>query len=249
MKQNWLNKSFTVEVMNVPLFYEKRQLVTPGDLLAEGDYLAGENTYRDDDKIYASRIGLVDYDVRKIQVVALKAFYIPSFGDTVIGKVVELTRGGWIVDINAPYFAMLRASDVIGRPFKPEASDLPSIFDVGDLIIAKIVAYDRTRDPLLTVREPGLGKIMRGQLVAITPTKIPRVIGRKGSMVSMIKRETGCQITIGQNGLILVSGKALEDERLAVMALHKIEEESHTSGLTDRVTEMLRKKKEGVEHA
>jgi len=160
-----------------------------------------------------------------------------------------VTTGGWIIDINAPYFAMLRASDVIDRPFKPQTSDLPSIFDVGDIIIAQIVAYDRTRDPLLSVREPGLGKTMRGQLVEITPTKIPRVIGRKGSMVSMIKRETGCQITIGQNGLILISGKTPENERLAVMALHKIEDESHTSGLTDRVTEMLRKKKEDVEHA
>jgi len=232
----------------MPLFYEKRQLVTPGDLLAEDDYLAGDNTYRDDGKIYASRIGLVDYEARKVHVVALRAFYVPYVGDTVIGKVVEVTTGGWIVDINAPYFAMLRASDVMDRPFKPETTDLPSIFDVGDLIISKVVAYDRSRDPLVTVREPGLGKILRGQLVEITTTKIPRVIGRKGSMVSMIKRETGCQITIGQNGLILVSGKTTEDERLAVMALHKIEEESHTSGLTDRVTEMLRKEKEGVEN-
>jgi len=233
----------------MPLFYEKKQLVTPGDLIAEDNYIAGDNTYKDDGKIYASRVGLVDYEARKVHVVALKAFYVPYVGDTVIGKVIEVTTGGWIIDINAPYFAMLRASDVIDRPFKPQTSDLPSIFDVGDIIIAQIVAYDRTRDPLLSVREPGLGKTMRGQLVEITPTKIPRVIGRKGSMVSMIKRETGCQITIGQNGLILISGKTPENERLAVMALHKIEDESHTSGLTDRVTEMLRKKKEDVEHA
>jgi len=232
----------------VPLFYERRQLVTPGDLLAEDDYIAGDNTYKDNNKIYASRVGLVDYEVRKVYVVALKAFYIPSAGDTVIGKVVEVSTGGWMVDINAPYLAMLRASDVMDRPFRPRTSDLPSIFDVGDLIIAKIVAYDRTSDPLLTVREPGLGKIMRGQLVEITPTKIPRVIGSKGSMISMIKEETACQITVGQNGLILISGKTPEDERLAVMAIHKIEEESHTSGLTDRVTEMLRKEKEDVEH-
>ena len=232
----------------MPLFYEKRQLVTPGDLLAENNYEAGENTYYDNGKIYASRIGLVDYEGRRVHVVALKSFYVPSVGDTVIGKVVEVTTGGWMLDIGAPYFAMLRASDVIDRPFKPQTSDLPSIFDVGDIIIANVVAYDRTRDPLLTVREPGLGKIMRGQLVEVTPTKIPRIIGRKGSMVSMIKRETGCQITIGQNGLILISGKTLEDEQLAVLALHKIEEESHTSGLTDRVTEMLRKRKEGVEN-
>jgi exosome complex component RRP4 len=231
----------------MPVFYEKKQLVAPGDLLAEGDYVPGDSTYKENGKIYACRIGLVDYDGRRVHVVALKAFYIPVPGDTVIGKVVETTPGGWVLDIKAPHLARLRASDVVERSFKPETTDLPSIFDVGDLIIAKVVEYDRTRDPLLTVREPGLGKIMRGQLVEVTPTKIPRVIGRQGSMVSMIKRETGCQLTIGQNGLILINGRSPKDERLAFMALRKIEAESHTSGLTDRVTEMIKKERKAVE--
>jgi len=224
-------------------FYEKRQLVLPGDLLAEGDYIAGENTYKEDDKIYATRIGLVDSENKKIYVVALKSFYIPSVGDTVIGKVTEVGMSSWTVDINAPYLATLRAGDVLDRSFKPRKDELPSIFDVNELIIAKIVSYDRTCDPLLTVREPGLGKISRGQVIEITPTKIPRVIGRKGSMVNMIKDETGCQISIGQNGLILINGKTPEDEIIAIMAIRKIEEEAHTSGLTDRITEMIRRKK------
>jgi exosome complex component RRP4 len=231
----------------MPVFYEKKQLVAPGDLLAEGDYVSGDSTYKENGKIYASRLGLVDYDGRRVYIVALKAFYIPAPGDTVIGKVVETTPGGWVIDIKAPHFARLRASDVIERSFKPETTDLPSIFDVGDLIIAKVVAYDRTRDPQLSIREPGLGKIMRGQLFEVTPTKIPRVIGRQGSMVSMIKRETGCQLTIGQNGWILISGRSPKDDRLAVMALRKIEAESHTSGLTDRVTEMIKKERKAVE--
>ena len=230
----------------MPTYFEKRQLVAPGDLLAEGKYRAGDNTYRDDDKIYATRIGIVNLVDQTIQVAALKAFYVPSVGDTVIGRILEVGISAWIVDINAPYPALLRASDVLDRPFNPRRDELSAIFDVNDLIIAKLVAYDRTRDPLLTVREPGLGKITRGQTVEITPTKIPRVIGRKGSMISMIKKETGCQITIGQNGVILISGKTPEDERLAVMAIRKIEQESHTSGLTDRVTEMIRKEKAGV---
>jgi len=231
----------------MPLFYEKKQLVAPGDLLAEGDYVSGDSTYKENEKIYASRLGLVDYNGKRVHVVALKAFYIPVPGDTVIGKVVETTPSGWVIDIKAPHPARLRASDVVERSFKPETTDLPSIFDVGDLIIANVVAYDRTRDPQLTVREPGLGKIVRGQLVEVTPTKIPRIIGRQGSMVGMIKRETGCQLTIGQNGLILISGRSPEAERLAVMALRKIEKESHTSGLTDRVTEMIRKERKAVE--
>jgi len=231
----------------MPVFYEKKQLVAPGDLLAEGDYVPGDSTYKENGKIYANRLGLVDYDGKRVHVVALKAFYVPAPGDTVIGKVVETTPGGWVIDIKAPHLARLRASDVVERSFKPETTDLPSIFDIGDLIIAKVTEYDRTRDPQLTVREPGLGKIMRGQLVVVTPTKIPRVIGRQGSMVGMIKRETGCQLTIGQNGLILVSGRSPDDERLAVLALRKIEEESHTSGLTDHVTEMIKKEREAIE--
>ena len=228
----------------MPIFFEKREIVVPGDLLAEGDYIAGENTFKEGNRIYASRVGLIEYANKKIQVVALRAFYVPRVGDTVIGKVVEVGVSGWIVDINSPYLALLRASDVLERGFNPRKDDLTAIYDVGDMIIAKIISYDRTQNPLLTVNERGLGKISRGQIVQITPTKIPRVIGRKGSMINVIKRETGCNIVLGQNGLILVSGRSLENERLAVMAIRKIEEEAHTSGLTDRITEMLRKEKE-----
>jgi exosome complex component RRP4 len=125
---------------------------------------------------------------------------------------------------------------------------LLSIFNKGDLIIAKVVAYNRTRDPLLTIGEPSLGKVTRGQIVEVTPAKIPRLIGRQGSMISMLKRETGCHITLGQNGLVLVSGRTPEDEQLAISAIRKIDQEAHTSGLTDRVTKMIRKEKGGVEH-
>jgi exosome complex component RRP4 len=227
----------------MPTFFERRQVVTPGDLIAEGDYIMGENTYREDDKIYASRVGIVEYDNRKVNVVALKAFYIPRSGDLIIGTVIDVGFNGWTIDINAPYQAILRASDVLSRPFKPQKDDLPQVLDVGDLVVGKIISYDRSHDPQLTVAEPGLGKITRGQILKVTPTKIPRVIGRKGSMISMIKQETECQIILGLNGVILVTGKNIEDEQLAVTAIRKIEEESHTSGLTDRITQLLKEEK------
>lgn len=233
--------------MNLPTFYERKEIVTPGDLLAEDDYTAGDNTYKEDGKIYASRVGLVEYKNREVFVVALKAFYVPYIGDMVIGKVVEIGLGSWIIDIKAPYPAVLRASDAFNRPFRPQRDDMPSILDVGDLVMGKIIAYDRTRAPMLTIREPDLGKVARGQIIEITPTKIPRVIGRKGSMITMLKNETNCQITVGQNGIVLVSGRSAEDEQLAVMAIRKIEEEAHTSGLTDRITQMVRSKKGGAE--
>jgi len=228
----------------MPTFFERRQLVTPGDLLAEGDYIAGENTYKEGGKIYAARTGLVEYEEKKVSVVALRAFYIPKVGDTVIGTVVEVGFSGWTVDINSPYMAILKATDVLSRPFKPQKNDLTEVLDVGDLVVAKIVAYDRTHDPQLSVNEPGLGKITRGQIVKITPTKIPRVIGKKGSMISLIKQETGCHIILGHNGVILITGKSLEDEELAMIAIRKIDEESHTTGLTDRISQLIKKEKE-----
>ncbi len=231
----------------MPIFFEKKQLVTPGELLAEGDYLTGENTYMEQNKIYASRIGLVDTDNKKVNVVALRAFYVPKMGDIIIGSVVEVGFNGWTVDIKSPYTALLRASDVLSRPFKPQNDELSQVLNAGDLIVAKIASYDRAHDPQLTVGEPGLGKITRGQILHVTPTKIPRIIGRKGSMISMIKQETGCQIILGLNGVILVTGKNLEDEELAITAIKKIEEESHTSGLTDRITQLLKESKGKVD--
>jgi exosome complex component RRP4 len=230
----------------MPIFFEKKQLVTPGEMLAEGEYLPGENTYMEQNKIYSSRIGLVDTDNKKVNVVALRAFYVPKMGDIIIGTIVEVGFNGWTVDIKAPYTAILRASDVLSRPFKPQNDELATVLNTGDLIVAKIASYDRAHDPQLTVGEPGLGKITRGQILQVTPTKIPRVIGRKGSMISMIKQETNCQIILGLNGVILVTGKTTEEEELAITAIKKIEEESHTSGLTDRITQLLKENKTNV---
>jgi exosome complex component RRP4 len=217
--------------------------VTPGDLLAEGDYVAGNNTYKHDSKIYASRLGLVEYKGKNVQVVALNNFYVPSVGDLVIGKIVEVNLHGWTVDINSPYSAILKASEAFNKQFRPQKDELSEFLDINDLILAKVIAFDRARDPSLTIREPELGKISYGQIVKVSPAKIPRIIGRKGSMITMLKKETNCSITVGQNGLILISGKNREDERIAISAIKKIEQEAHTSGLTDRVTEMIRKER------
>ena len=66
-------------------------------------------------------------------------------------------------------------------------------------------------------------------------------------MISMIKQETGCQIILGLNGVVLVTGKTTEDEELAITAIKKIEDESHTTGLTDRITQLLKESKVKVE--
>lgn len=225
------------------IYFENRQIVTPGELLAEGDYIAGSNTYKSGNRIYASRLGLVEHQGKTVHVIALNSVYIPSPGDQVIGRIEDINVNGWVVDINSPYKALLRVVDAINKPFRQQKDDLTIFLDVGDLILAKVMAFDRTMDPLLTIREPGLGKITQGQIVKVSPAKIPRIIGRRASMINILKRETECKITVGQNGIILISGPTSEHEKLAILAIEKIAQEAHTSGLTDRIAEMIRREK------
>ena len=222
------------------LLVEPKQVVSPGEPLAEGDHVLGDNAYRIGTQIFSACVGIVEIDGNRVFVVPLKGGYIPRAGDLVAGRVVDIGLSGWSVDIRAPYEAMLPASETPG-PRGPRRRDLSTSFDVGDMVLAEVLAFDRTRDPLLTAKGPGLGKVATGRVVEISAAKIPRLIGRKGSMISMLKKETDCQITVGQNGVVLVWGKSPEAERLAVEAIYMVEREAHTRGLTDRIRDMISK--------
>jgi len=219
---------------------ERKQLVAPGELLAGEGYLAGGNTYREDSGIYSSRVGLVEVAGNRLSVVPLKGCYIPKVGDLVIGMVSDIGMSGWVVDIKAPYLSLLPANESsVGRQPMHKV-DLSKVFDAGDLVLAEVIAFDRSRNPLISARGQGLGKVSSGRIVEVSSAKIPRLIGRQGSMVNMLKKETGCQIIIGQNGVVLVSGSSRERENLALAAINMIAEEAHTRGLTDRVLGLIK---------
>lgn len=221
------------------IMFEKRQLVLPGDLIAKGDYVAGENVYKIEDRLYAQKIGLIDFEDKKVYVIPLRGRYIPKVGDIVIGEIVDIGVGSWIVDINSPYSATLLASDVTGKPFSPKTGSLTKILNIGDVIIGKITVFDRTRNPSLTINEPNLGKVSDGVIVDMVPTKIPRLIGKRSSMLNTLKEATGCDIVVGQNGKILIRGKNFKMIELLIKAIRMVDEQAHTTGLTDRIKAFL----------
>ena len=222
-----------------------KQLVVPGDLLAEGDFIPGENVFRDSNKLYSQKLGVVSLDGKTVHVVALRGRYMPHVDDIVIGQVVDVGLNGWTIDINAPYYANLNVSDVLGKSFNPRVEPLTNILAVGDMVIGQVVSFDRTRDPTITVQGPGLGRVTGGTIIEITPTKVPRLIGREGSMIGMIKQETGCEMTVGQNGKVLILGRQSKNLELVIKCIKMIEEESHISGLTDRVKALIQSEKMG----
>jgi exosome complex component RRP4 len=140
----------------------------------------------------------------------------------------------WNLDINSPYSGFLPASDVFGK----EKRDLNKAFDVGDVLFLRVVDVDEVKKVKLGLKGRGLGKFRGGILIYITPTKVPRLIGKKGSMINMIKDETHCDIIVGQNGVVWVKGDPMM-ERVAEKVINMIEDQAHTSGLTDRVRNML----------
>ena len=213
---------------------ENKELVIPGQILADDEYYSGRGTFKENGKVCSSLLGRVSLRNKKIRVIPLKSKYVPKKGDVVIGKIKDVRFSMWDVDINSPYSGILPAFEVFGR----EKKDLNRVFDVGDVLFLRVVDVDEIKKAKLGLKGRGMGKFKGGIIVNISPTKVPRLIGKKGSMINMIKDKTNCKIVVGQNGLVWVKGE--EDmEQLTREIIHLIEEEAHTSGLTNKIKNKL----------
>ena len=220
---------------------KSKDVVVPGEHLAEGmDYLPGIGTYREGDHIIASRLGLVNVDGRAIKLIPLSGKYSPKRGDTIIGKVFDILMSGWRIDTNSVYPAVLGLKDATSD-FIGKGEDLTQYFNIGDYIVCKITNITSQKLVDVTARGPGLRKLIGGRIIEITPSKVPRVIGKQGSMVSMIKNATDCKIIVGQNGRVWILCKDPKMELVAVQAIKMIEKNAHLSGLTDKIKEFLEK--------
>ena len=216
-----------------------KRYVIPGDIITTGPYRPEQNVILDGNKMIATCIGLSDITDGAVRVIPLTGRYIPKGDDLVVGKVISHSAMSWEVDINSCYLGILPAADVFGRDFSSHANDLTEKLSNGDLIAARIVNFDRTRDPLITISGRELGKIDSGELIKISTTKVPRLIGKRGSMIQMIEEATNANITIGQNGIIIASCENPDGLSKAIRAINMIEEDSHRINLTDMVKKML----------
>ena len=106
------------------------------------------------------------------------------------------------------------------------------------MLFLRVVDVDEIKKAKLGLKGRGMGKFKGGIIVDIAPTKVPRLIGKKGSMINMIKDKTKCKIVVGQNGLVWVKGDG-DMEQLTKNVIHLIEAEAHTSGLTNKIKNKL----------
>ncbi len=217
---------------------EERKIIIPGETIVSGDeFLPGDGARREGQDIVACKYGLSDVNDKLVRVIPLSGVYVPRRGNVIIGTVVGITFKGWLIDFGSHQNGFLNVTEVpryIGR------GELRDHFDFGDTVCAKVFGTDGGNVDL-SVKLRGFGRVQGGQLVNVNPNKVPRVIGKEGSMVNLIKGASNCDVTVGQNGVIWVIGDKIEDELNARKIIEFICENSFLAGLTDKVEEYIKK--------
>lgn len=213
----------------------ERRLVIPGETIIEGDdYLPGDFTKKENEEIIATRYGLAEINGRVVKIIPVSGVFEPRRGNNVIGRVVDINFSGWSVEVGGPYSAFLPLAEC---PRFINKNNIEEFAGVGDLLNAKIWSVKRGSIDL-TLKSRGLGKLEDGRIIQINPHKVPRVIGKEGSMINLIKDSTRTEINVGQNGVIWLKGD-IEGERKAEEAIRLIENEAGSDGLTEKVEGFL----------
>lgn len=215
----------------------QRQVVIPGDVLDEsGELKPGNNTYKEGPTIYAQRLGFKRVNRGYVDVVPLAGRrYEPQRGDLIIGTVAEVGPSNWYLEVNAMSQVGMHVNEV---PWRVEFGETAQYLAIGDTVLLKVYHVDEMKKAQLTMKDRACRKLEGGTTIMVQPSKVPRIIGRQGSMIETIKERTHCRIVVGKNGVIWLDGDP-DDVTKAITALRMIEKEAHVGGLTDRIADLL----------
>ncbi|HSB47513.1 MAG TPA: KH domain-containing protein [Candidatus Bilamarchaeum sp.] len=198
-----------------------KRIVLPGEKIASGR-MNIPNTYSDGDSTFAAVVGMMDADNRYI---ALENRYKPVVGEVVVGVVTDVRHAGYEVDLNLPEGGFIPTRDI------------RLTLQLGDFVICKVKSVNEVGDvDLGEVR-----RLPRGKIVEFPSAKVPRLIGRKSSMLNLLRDYAGGDIMVGNNGFVWISEKC--DMPLLLEAIGIIDKKAHKSGLTDEISSFLRSRK------
>jgi exosome complex component RRP4 len=214
----------------------QREIVLPGTYIEERKGRKIVNCYVEGEKVFSKVLGILKISDEEISVVPLAGKYFPKVGDRIIGRIEEIEVSGWWVDINSPYRAFLPLAEAVEEFVDVRRVDLSRFYDSDDIIFCKITKVTKNKIIQVSMKDMLARKLFGGITIKITPYKVARVIGKGGSMIELIKKKTGSEIYVGQNGVIWIKGGKKEK---AIEAILTIEREAHISGLTEKIAKML----------
>jgi len=175
-------------------------------------------TFSDGVKTYSTALSLLSDDGK---LVPLEGPYEPLVEDIVVGFVTDVRFTGYSIELGGAHSAFL------------SSRDCRASLALGSIVQARIINVDEVRSIDLADARTLAG----GWIEKISPVKVPRLIGKRNSMINMIAQISGCQLVVGRNGFVFVSANG--NHALALKAVRMVEAQAHTSGLTDRVAAML----------
>jgi len=213
----------------------ENQFVLPGDVIVTGDYRPEQNVILEGNRLMSTAIGFSEIKDDLVTVISLAGLYTPKTDDLVIGKIVSHNALSWEVDINSYYSGILTASDIFGKDYSSSRDDLSLKLKTGDIILARI-ANVGSRDPLITIIGENLGKIDSGEVVKISPAKIPRFTG---SVIQTIEASTNATITVGQNGLIVLKCDNSTGLKKVIASVKMIGIAQHDANLEEKIQNIL----------
>ncbi len=210
--------------VEVEVEHKQKKVVVPGDLVTEGRKKLGQNVFTENGKVYSEALGIAYPNSDLASVVAFSGRYIPKRGDLLVGIVTRQTVRGYLADINSIYNSYFADDEVRER------------LERGSVISAKVSEVNEVNEASLFDIRVFYG----GEIISVSPAKVPRIVGKNGSMLSVLKEGTGCNLLVGRNGWVWVKDG---DAKKLVAAIRLIEAESHLDNLTVKVEEFLKGKK------
>ncbi len=216
-----------------------KEIVLPGDEVRVDKLKPRQGVRKVGGTYISTYLGVLQKSDEYIDVIPFTSPYIPRKGDRVIGKVIDVGPSMWILDINSPYTTLLHMND---SPWRVNSGDLKKFLYPGEWVYAKIMSVNGIKESWITLKDVGLRKLDGGAIITMPYTKVPRIIGKKGNMINMIKDTLHTRIIVGQNGLIWLDGSP-ENVEIAIDTLELIQKLAHGEGLTDYIKEYLEKRR------
>lgn len=191
-----------------------KKVVVPGELISAERKKLGSNVYVANGKIYAKVLGVNDDEDDNASVVALEGKYLPRRDDVIIGVVTRVVMAGYGVNLNSAADSFIPAKAVRDQ------------LKLGDVVMAKIEDVNELREAELAYPR----RLMGGEVIEIIPVRSPRLIGKSGSMLELLRKGTGCELVVGKNGRIWAKNGNMD---LLKKVITFIEENAYKSNLTN----------------
>ncbi len=216
------------------IYVDSKSVVLPGSLLADDKHKLGDNTFKEDGKIYSNITGIAYIESNTISVIPFKNSYKPKFGDLIIGQVTDSTYTSWSIKINSSFQGFLPTSELYDK----HERNINNLINVRDRLLLRVVNVDEINRVKLTLRNRGLGKFNQGTILSVNQPTVHFLSEENAFLITMIQEYRKADMIVAKNGYIWMNGLE-EDIDFIKTIINTIEEEPFKNNLVKNIQKMI----------